>query len=190
MPVAIVVVLFLVRRKLWPPVLELDFLPEDAARKRGDKEKLEWLARRNAHLTEKERADREIHNSLQHREVYQYLGFLYVDYEDKYYYWEACVLLRKVTSIVLDVYMQQSSIFIRLNVLWGLIISVLVLHLIFEPYKADLIDRIEKYELVITVRPWVRRFVVHHEEPQKYSLTRHLEEVLTISITHRTYCSE
>ena len=70
-------------------------------------------------------------------------GFLYNGYKPKLFFWEAVVILRKVTVKAVSVVLSHSDPLQRVMAANTVIVSMLVLQLNYQPYESDRVNRIE-----------------------------------------------
>merc|ERR1711865_713596 len=74
-------------------------------------------------------------------------GFLYLGYSTQTYYWEAIVMLRKVSMVMIDVVLGPYGVGVQALVSQLMMMVVLIATLHFRPFAAPHIGRLELYSL-------------------------------------------
>jgi hypothetical protein len=88
------------------------------------------------------------HLMLYQVRIQRRFGFLYKGYETQFYYWELCVLGRKLTFILIEVLSDMVGPVIQTVLALGTVQVALLLHVHCEPYKLDEIDQMERLSLI------------------------------------------
>ena len=89
-------------------------------------------------------------NLLDEAETRQTIGFLYVDYNVKYYWWELIIILRLVLMATISVIFEGIPHMEATLGLQVLFISLLV-HLLCHPYEQDILDFVETCSLTTSI---------------------------------------
>ena len=74
-------------------------------------------------------------------------GFLYLGYSVKTYYWEAIVMLRKVSMVMIDVVLGPSGVGVQALVSQLMMVLMFIATLQYQPFEAPHIGRLELFSL-------------------------------------------
>ena len=78
-------------------------------------------------------------------------GFLYDGYEEKYYYWELWVMMRKVLIIFVSVFLSEIGTATQSLGATSITFFALYVHLRAMPYEEDVLDNLEQYSLLTSL---------------------------------------
>jgi len=89
-----------------------------------------------------------VRHNLKNKHVRLKYGFLYDGYEEKYYFWEMWVMMRKVGVIFITVFVSQTgSVLAEVTTALAFTVFAIVLHLRHQPYEDDDLDLLECFAL-------------------------------------------
>ena len=96
-----------------------------------------------------EAAARDVHseNRPTQPQVRKMVGFLYVGYQGRFYYWEVVVIYRKMVLTALGVFMASESVRTQVLTLVLLLTDALLLHLKCSPFLTPVLNKAELLSL-------------------------------------------
>ena len=90
-------------------------------------------------------------NQLTEFNVLNTCGFVYENYEDKFVYWEVCILFRKALISAIVVFAYRLGANLQGTVALGVLILALVIHLIASPFKFLSLNILEGCSLIVSI---------------------------------------
>ena len=90
-------------------------------------------------------------NQLMEFNVLNTYGFIYENYEEKFVYWEVCILFRKALISAIVVFAYRMGANLQGAVALGVLILALVIHLIASPFKFLSLNILEGCSLIVSI---------------------------------------